>query len=196
MRFGQDLVAVSVDGGSDVTFASKSGRRMRSAGGVFGESPGTLPIHDESLAEESGFSQGSPAQEILQGIARGDVQDEQQSHGCPSPLPVAAPESSCSDQTGISPPAAGNTESTEAASSCEAGLDSGSSKKEPKKRKRQPASSTLMTQLLDEQRQLRLSLESRRERELQLKEEQLNIFKDIAAMDKKLLSVLEAIANK
>ncbi|KAL1465964.1 hypothetical protein MTO96_026971 [Rhipicephalus appendiculatus] len=93
---------------------------------------GTLPIHDESLAEESGFSQGSPAQEILQGIARGDVQDEQQSHGCPSPLPVAAPES-CSHQTGISPPTAGNTESTEAASSCEAGLDSGSSKKRDKK---------------------------------------------------------------
>ncbi|KAL1483789.1 hypothetical protein MTO96_032962 [Rhipicephalus appendiculatus] len=69
-------------------------------------------------------------------------------------------------------------------------------KKSQKRRKRQPASSTLMTQLLDEQRQLRLSLESRRERELQLKEEQLNIFKDIAAMDKKLLSVLEAIANK
>ncbi|KAL1476367.1 hypothetical protein MTO96_036554 [Rhipicephalus appendiculatus] len=91
---------------------------------LLGHTPilGTLPIHEESLAEESSFSQGSPAQEILQGIARGDVQDEQQSHGCPSPLPVAVPESSCSDQTGIPPPTAGSSESTEAASSCEAGI--------------------------------------------------------------------------
>ncbi|KAH7955320.1 hypothetical protein HPB52_000280 [Rhipicephalus sanguineus] len=161
---------------------------------------GTLPLQDESFAEESGFSQGSPAQEFLQGIARGDVQDEQQSQCCSSPLVVAS-EPSCSTQTSTSPQAAGNSTSTSletaaAASSCEAGLDGGGCEKEPKKRKRQPAPSTLMTQLLDEQRQLRLSLEQRREKELQLKEEQLKIFKGIAAMDEKLLSVLEALVKK
>ncbi|KAH6920876.1 hypothetical protein HPB50_028136 [Hyalomma asiaticum] len=160
---------------------------------------GSLPLNDESLAEEGGFSQGSPAQEILEGIARGDVADNQPpSEGCLSHLPVGVPEPPCTSQAGTCPPAVDNSVSDEAEStpsSCEAGLG-GSNEKEPRKRKRQPAPSTLIAQLLDEQRQLRLSLERRREREMELKEQQLQIFKDIAATDQKLLSVLEALAKK
>ncbi|KAH6923516.1 hypothetical protein HPB50_002138 [Hyalomma asiaticum] len=74
---------------------------------------GTLPLHDERLAEEGGFNQGSPTQELL-----------------------------------------------------------------------------------NEQRQLRLSLKQRRERKLELKEQQLQLFKDAAAMDEKLVSLPEALAKK
>ncbi|KAH7982266.1 hypothetical protein HPB52_003555 [Rhipicephalus sanguineus] len=151
---------------------------------------GTLPLHDESLAEEGGFSQGSPAQGILEGIARGEEQDKPGSEGCSSPLPVVAPEPSGNSASASTP-----SETGEAASSCEAGL-CGSTEEEQKKRNPQPSSSTLMAQLLDEQRQLRLSLERRREKELQLKEQQLKLFKDIAATDEKLVSVLEFLANK
>lgn len=51
-------------------------------------------------------------------------------------------------------------------------------------------------QLLDEQRQLRISSEPRKDRELQLREEQLKVFKQIASIDERLLSVLEKLANK
>ncbi|KAL3192620.1 hypothetical protein MRX96_058842 [Rhipicephalus microplus] len=86
-------------------------------------------IHDESLADESGCNQGSTAHEILEGIAQGDVQDEQLNDGNPSLLPVAAPEPSCFPQRSTSPPTAGHPAITEFASSCEAGLDSDNPKK-------------------------------------------------------------------
>ncbi|KAH8009272.1 hypothetical protein HPB51_014241 [Rhipicephalus microplus] len=66
---------------------------------------------------------------ILEGIAQGDVQDEQLNDGNPSLLPVAAPEPSCFPQRSTSPPTAGHPAITESASSCEAGLDSDNPKK-------------------------------------------------------------------
>ncbi|KAH7943357.1 hypothetical protein HPB52_007261 [Rhipicephalus sanguineus] len=97
--------------------------------GIRGHMIATLPLHDESLAEEGGFSQGSPAQGILEAMARGEVQDEPGSEGCSSPLPVVAPESSGNSASASTP-----SETEEAASSCEAGLD-GNTEKEPEKRK-------------------------------------------------------------
>ncbi|KAH7954943.1 hypothetical protein HPB49_023084 [Dermacentor silvarum] len=160
---------------------------------------GTLPLHDQTLAQESSCCQTSPAEVILEGIARGDpLQDNQSSDGCPSPLPGMA----CCPPPCASPPEAGNSclqsppDTGTAGPSCEAGLDVSCTNPATKKRKRQPAPSTLVMQLLDEQRQLRISSEPRKDRELQLREEQLKVFKQIASIDERLLSVLEKLANK
>ncbi|KAH7979185.1 hypothetical protein HPB49_008609 [Dermacentor silvarum] len=137
--------------------------------------------------------------EILEEIARGDpLQDNQSSDGCPSPLPGMT----CCPPPCASPPEAGNSclqsppDTGTAGPSCEAGLDVSCTNPATKKRKRQPAPSTLVMQLLDEQCQLRISSEPRKDRELQLREEQLKVFKQIASIDERLLSVLEKLANK
>ncbi|KAH7978497.1 hypothetical protein HPB49_005739 [Dermacentor silvarum] len=152
---------------------------------------GTLPLHDQTLAQESSCSQTSPAEVILEAIARGP------------PCKVT------SQVTGArhlslkwhAAPHHAHRHLRRGTLLChpphpDTGLDDSCQNPATKKRKRQPTPSTLVMQLLDEQRQLRISSEPRKDRELQLREELLKVFKQIASIEERLLSVLEKLANK
>ncbi|KAH8029033.1 hypothetical protein HPB51_022153 [Rhipicephalus microplus] len=151
---------------------------------------GYLPLHDESLADESGCNQNSPAEETLIGKAWGAVQDGQLINGSRSPFPVVASESACSPQRSTS------LETTEAASSCEAGLDSESSKKSQKSGRGNLLHQHFSHNCSRSNANFVSLSNDDEERELQLEEEQLKIFKDIPSIDEKLLSVLGEIVKK
>lgn len=63
-------------------------------------------------------------------------------------------------------------------------------------RKRTPAPSTVLLQILDEQRQLRSSLEQRRDRELELREQHLQFMQRQDVREEKLLGLLAKLCNK
>ncbi|KAH9363036.1 hypothetical protein HPB48_014182 [Haemaphysalis longicornis] len=63
-------------------------------------------------------------------------------------------------------------------------------------RKRAPAPSTVVLQILDEQRQLRCSLEQRRDRELELREQHLQFMQRQEEREEKFFDLLAKLCNK
>ncbi|XP_054920347.2 uncharacterized protein [Dermacentor andersoni] len=155
----------------------------------------SLPLHDDSLAQESSCTEHfSPAQEVLNGNVRCEVDEPGSAvDECSPPLSMATPSPSSSSGAHSSLPSVPSLALP--IPSCE---DDSHHQKETvaTKRKRLPATNTLLTQLLEEQRQLRLSMESRRDRELKLKEEQLKLLQKFSQTDDKLLAILSDMAKK
>ncbi|XP_072141016.1 uncharacterized protein [Dermacentor andersoni] len=63
-------------------------------------------------------------------------------------------------------------------------------------KKRQPSQQLLLTQVVEEQRQLRLSLEKSKEKELSMRERQLRLDEAAAEREERLITVLEKLVGK
>ncbi|XP_075559185.1 uncharacterized protein LOC142590669 [Dermacentor variabilis] len=63
-------------------------------------------------------------------------------------------------------------------------------------KKRQPSQQLLLTQVVEEQRQLRLSLEKSKEKELRMRERQLKLDEAAAEREERLIAALEKIVGK
>lgn len=68
--------------------------------------------------------------------------------------------------------------------------------KENAKKKKQTPQQALLAELVEEQRQLRLSLERTKDKELQLRQQQLQLDKAAGEREERLISILEKLIQK
>lgn len=138
---------------------------------------GSLPANDSSLMEESGCSaiDGASPEELFNGMVHGGVGDLQEL-GTDSQLPEGSLDSSEAQAS----PLESATEIVPEAPKTTAA-----------EKKRLAAPAKLLAQLLDEQRQLRCSMERHKSETLAMQRERLEIMKRNEIRDDKLLDILQ-----
>ncbi|XP_049524302.1 uncharacterized protein LOC125945953 [Dermacentor silvarum] len=138
---------------------------------------GSLPANDSSLREESGCSaiDGASPEEHFNGMVHGGV-GELQELGTDSQLPEGSLDS-CESQASPLESAAEIVPEAPTTTAAE--------------KKRLAAPAKLLSQLLDEQRQLRCSMERHKSETLAMQRERLEILKRNEIRDEKLLDILQ-----
>ncbi|KAH7968664.1 hypothetical protein HPB52_010576 [Rhipicephalus sanguineus] len=151
-------------------------------------------MNGSSRLQETAGSDSSTVEQIIRSMETGDTHEDDalggeetsgQTHSCPQSHPTATQEASGSPAEGEETSKSEGENATPAAER----------KQQRQSSKKLSPQQMLMSELIEEQRQLRLSLERSKGKELEMREQQLKIDQAAAEREERLISVLEKITG-
>nr|XP_050031662.2 myb/SANT-like DNA-binding domain-containing protein 1 [Dermacentor andersoni] len=153
-----------------------------------------LPINDDSLLHDSVCNSSSTVEQLITSMEYGNDfgSDEDASVGDAALVDAEALSSTQGSASEDPSPLVSDSEGSQAPTPPAA------RKRADRQalKKRQPSQQLLLTRVVEEQRQLRLSLEKSKEKELSMRERQLRLDEAAAEREERLIAALEKIVGK
>ncbi|KAH7955510.1 hypothetical protein HPB52_001068 [Rhipicephalus sanguineus] len=152
-----------------------------------------LPMNDASLLQETACSDSSAVEQIIRDMEMGSTceQADDALGGDEISIQVTDPTATQETEASSSPTEGADTRTNEGTTATPAAEKT----QQRQSNKKQSPQQMLISELIEEQRQLRLSLERSKNKELQLRERQLKLDQAAADREERLISVLEKMAG-